>query len=216
LIAGIDALVSRTGQTTCWNGSGIVVACPGTGQDGDVQAGQPRVFTNNGDGTITDESLGLMWEIKCDGASCPTVHDKDTTYMWADALATHVGLLNNTCDGDNVTSCTQDSPDCDSIGNGLCGHAGYRDWIPNLLELQTIWDMNQASGSAPTAYSAFDSCGGNCDVTACSCTASDFYWSSTTNANGTSSAWVVDFSVGGTGTLGKLFTRLARGVRGGL
>ncbi len=30
-----------TGQTTCWNSQGGVIACAGTGQDGDIQAGAP-------------------------------------------------------------------------------------------------------------------------------------------------------------------------------
>jgi len=30
-----------SGQTTCWNGSGVVIPCAGTGQDGDTQAGAP-------------------------------------------------------------------------------------------------------------------------------------------------------------------------------
>ncbi|OGW13930.1 MAG: hypothetical protein A2035_03980, partial [Nitrospirae bacterium GWA2_42_11] len=47
----------KTGQTTCYDNSGIIVACAGTGQDGDLQRGvawpSPR-FTDNGDGTVTD------------------------------------------------------------------------------------------------------------------------------------------------------------------
>jgi hypothetical protein len=54
----------RTGQTICYDTSGSVIPCPGTGQDGEIQAGVawpgPR-FTDNGDGTITDNLTGLMW-----------------------------------------------------------------------------------------------------------------------------------------------------------
>ncbi|MBI5193646.1 MAG: DUF1566 domain-containing protein [Nitrospirae bacterium] len=55
----------KTGQTTCYNSSGAVVACPGTGQDGDVQAGVPWPsprFTVSTDGyCVTDNLTGLMW-----------------------------------------------------------------------------------------------------------------------------------------------------------
>ena len=33
------AAVPQTGQTTCWDTSGNVITCAGTGQDGDIQAG---------------------------------------------------------------------------------------------------------------------------------------------------------------------------------
>ncbi len=44
----------KTGQTTKYK----------TGDDGDLEKGYPRTgprFTNNGDGTITDNATGLMW-----------------------------------------------------------------------------------------------------------------------------------------------------------
>lgn len=40
VLAGTIAL-PKTGQTTCYNTSGAVIACPGTGQDGDIQVGVP-------------------------------------------------------------------------------------------------------------------------------------------------------------------------------
>ena len=44
--------------------TGDVISCTGTGQDGDIQAGvawpSPR-FTDNSDGTVTDNLTGLMW-----------------------------------------------------------------------------------------------------------------------------------------------------------
>src|SRR5262245_50839454 len=42
----------KTGQTTAF----------GTGSDGDLQKGAGQSFTDNGDGTITDNTTGLMWE----------------------------------------------------------------------------------------------------------------------------------------------------------
>ena len=53
-----------TGQTGCWNASGASVACLGTGQDGDQTVGTPWPiprFTDNSDGTVTDNLTGLFW-----------------------------------------------------------------------------------------------------------------------------------------------------------
>jgi hypothetical protein len=55
----------RTGQTTCYDSAGNVIACAGTGQDGEIQAGMawpsPR-FTVSTDGyCVTDNLTGLMW-----------------------------------------------------------------------------------------------------------------------------------------------------------
>ena len=54
----------RTGQTICYDTSGNIIPCPGTGQDGEIQAGvawpDPR-FTDNSAGTMTDNLTGLMW-----------------------------------------------------------------------------------------------------------------------------------------------------------
>ncbi len=54
----------KTGQTTCYDSEGDVISCEGTGQDGDIRAGFPWPtprFTDNGDGTVTDNLTGLMW-----------------------------------------------------------------------------------------------------------------------------------------------------------
>ena len=65
----VPAQPLKTGQTTAY----------GTGSDGDLQKGASRSFTDNGDGTITDNTTGLMWEKKSDDGS---IHDKDNTYTW--------------------------------------------------------------------------------------------------------------------------------------
>ncbi|QOX79605.1 DUF1566 domain-containing protein [Trichlorobacter lovleyi] len=58
------APVPATGQTSCYNTAGSEIPCSGTGQDGDLQVGvvwpDPR-FTDNGNGTITDNLTGLVW-----------------------------------------------------------------------------------------------------------------------------------------------------------
>jgi len=58
------APVSKTGQITCYDGSGNIINCTGTGQDGEYQKGiawpNPR-FINHGDGTVTDNLTSLMW-----------------------------------------------------------------------------------------------------------------------------------------------------------
>ncbi len=56
--------VAATGQVTCYGENGTVIACAGTGQDGDVRSGAswpaPR-FVDNGDGTVTDMLTQLVW-----------------------------------------------------------------------------------------------------------------------------------------------------------
>jgi hypothetical protein len=73
-----------TGQTGCWDSSGNPISCTNTGQDGDIQAGATLSYTDNGNGTITDNNTGLVWEKLCDedppGTTCPVEHDVDTTY----------------------------------------------------------------------------------------------------------------------------------------
>jgi hypothetical protein len=61
------ARVAKTGQNLCYTSSGPPwdpINCLDTGQDGEYQKGvigpSPR-FTDNGDGTVTDNLTGLMW-----------------------------------------------------------------------------------------------------------------------------------------------------------
>lgn len=99
-------LLPATGETLCWpEVSDPPIPCEGTGQDGDIQAGAPLSYTDNGDGTITDNNTKLMWEKKDDSGG---VHDKDNTYTFAAALD-FADTLNNTCNGEGATECTADN-----------------------------------------------------------------------------------------------------------
>ena len=89
-IAGVayaaPADLPETGQTTCYDAAGVVIACANTGQDGDLKKGvtwpSPR-FTVDGTGLcVTDNLTGLMW-----------IRTPDSTLRtWANALAYANGL----------------------------------------------------------------------------------------------------------------------------
>ena len=67
-----------TEQTICANSTGQVISCAGTGQDGEIQAGGTLSYTDNGNGTITDNNTKLVWEKKsADG----TIHDVNTLHV---------------------------------------------------------------------------------------------------------------------------------------
>lgn len=125
-------------------------------------------FTDNGDGTVTDNRTGLMWEKLSDDGS---IHDKDTTYNWTNAVATKVAALNSG------------------------SFAGYSDWrLPNVNELQSLANYGAVN---PSVHAAFNTaCAATCTVTTCSCTQSSFYWSSTTYQFDPSGAWGVFFDDG--------------------
>jgi hypothetical protein len=48
-------------------------------------------YSDNGNGTITDNNTCLTWEKKNDDGS---VNDKDNAYTWAGAFDSHVAALN--------------------------------------------------------------------------------------------------------------------------
>jgi len=50
-----------TGQSDCYNSSGNLISCIDSGQDAAYSGNQPS-YTNNSDGTITDNVTGLVWQ----------------------------------------------------------------------------------------------------------------------------------------------------------
>lgn len=178
--------VMKSGATQCWDTAGMVIACAGTGQDAQFQAGVTASYTDNGDGTITDNVSGLTWEKLSDDGS---IHDKDNTYTWANAFSVKIANLNAT------------------------SFAGYNDWrLPNVKELQSIINFGVVN---PSTYPEFsNACMGGCTPTTCSCFQVASYWTSTTAQN--ASAWVVFFSEGRTIFTLKTGTFYVRAVRGGL
>jgi hypothetical protein len=78
--AGFTPL-SKTGQTTCYDGLGNIINCTGAKQDGEYQKGiawpNPR-FKDHGSGTVTDTLTGLMWT--------RNAQQTEGTMKWEDAL----------------------------------------------------------------------------------------------------------------------------------
>ncbi len=165
----------RTGQVQCDQGDGSIGTCPGSpaGQDGTVQAGTPPNYTDNGDGTITDNVTGLVWEKLSDDGS---VHDFNKKYSWYDAFNVKVAAL-------DATPC----------------FAGHCDWrLPNRRELESLVDVSQNAPAVDPVFNDTNTCTTGCTVTTCSCTQPDFYWSSTTFLSQTVKgfAWAVDLGAG--------------------
>lgn len=186
-VGGATGLQLKTGQTECYDPSGDAIPCNGTGQDGELQKGVTRSYVDNGDGTITDNRTGLMWEKQSWGDG--SIHSTTFSYAWSDAF-TKIATLNATA------------------------FAGYSDWrLPNIVELRSL----VVPGTfGPTMHPIFDSgCTFGCTVTTCSCTASQ-YWTSTTYAMDPTKAWWVHVGGGGDVHGRDKTTQIdARAVRGG-
>jgi hypothetical protein len=143
----------QTDLTTCQNKPTVVF--PGDGYPnpdayGVSGHGPALSYTDNGDGTFTDNSTLLMWEEKKAGSA--DVHDVSNTYTWSIGSAAD--------DGTVFTEflATLNTPPC---------FANHCDWrLPNVKELQSLVDYTQSnpaiSSSVPGA------------------TQSLFYWSATT------------------------------------
>jgi len=204
LFGGTGTLgLPSSGQTTSY----------GAGSDGDVQAGAALAYTDNGDGTVTDNNTGLMWEKKDNSGG---IHGMNNTYTWGMTTAPY------SMNGTMVTTFlgTLNSPPC---------FASHCDWrIPNVKELQSIvdYEIPFPGPAVNTAFHNVAGCTGCTDVTmaTCSCTNnSTFHWSSTTVRNtveagiGWFNAWAVAFSNGFQQDLdAKSIGHAVRAVRGGL
>ncbi|HSP95621.1 MAG TPA: DUF1566 domain-containing protein [Candidatus Dormibacteraeota bacterium] len=139
----------------------------GPGSDGDLQKGASRSFTDNGDGTITDNTTGLMWEKKSNDGS---IHDKDNSYTWG------LFIYPYTMNGTMVTTFL-------AALNGGAGFAGHTDWrIPNVNELLSLVNYSHFDPAVDWEFAntPYPGCSPGCTVTTCSCTISNYYWSSTT------------------------------------
>lgn len=172
------ARVAETGQTQCWNTAGTLVSCTSTGQDGEFQAGAPLPtprFTDNADGTVTDNLTGLIWlaRVDCGGSLA----------SWTQALAVAQSLASGQC----------------SLSDGSV--AG--DWrLPNLREMLSLpnfaFSGPAISNTAGTGiWTAADPFVG---------TPSRGFWTSTTSAITTSTAWYIDLADGTIAVIPKTIT----------
>lgn len=150
--------VDDTGQIACYDDSTELVTCPDEGgpfygQDNQF-VGNAANFTNNGDGTVTDNITGLMWQQSPD-----TDGDGDI-----DA-------------GDKLTY------DAAVAGADALNHAGYSDWrLPNIKELHSIVDYTRSPGT--TSSAAIDPLFNTTAITnEAGQTDYPCYWSGTTHAN---------------------------------
>jgi pimeloyl-ACP methyl ester carboxylesterase len=105
-----------TGQTLCYDSDGNVIDCAGTGQDGEYNI-NPLSYTDNGDGTVTDNNTGLIWQQEDDGI----------TYNWYQASGIYDVRWN---------------PDIQDVCGSL-DLGGFSDWrLPTKKELISIVDYN--------------------------------------------------------------------------
>ena len=116
---------TSTGTAALWK-TGVTTSYA-AGDDGDIQAGtawpSPR-FTDNGDGTVTDELTGLVWL---------TIANCFGQTAWADALTNINGLASSAC--------------------GLTDGSAAGDWrLPNRKELLSLADFSQASPALPAGH----------------------------------------------------------------
>ena len=185
---GAPAPVAKTGQTTCYDAGGAVIACAGTGQDGELRKGvawpNPR-FTDNGNGTVTDNLTGLIW---LKNANCAAI----SPATWAPALTSAKTLASGAC--------------------GLTDGSVAGDWrLPNRKELFSLIDdayfnpaLSNAAGTGQwTEGSAFSG------------VQSSYYWSSSTYVGYPANAWLVYLDGGYVGAVSKTGAYYVWPVRGG-
>jgi len=128
-VRGNQSRVPKTGQKQCFSEvpGAPPIACAGTGQDGELQAGAAwpeQRFTDNGDGTVTDHMTNLVWLKNGNPFGLRT---------WAQGLAL-----------------------CNALESGMYGlHDGSRpgDWrMPNIREAESLNDYGMVGPCLPAGH----------------------------------------------------------------
>ena len=203
----VTGRIPDTGQTKCYDNS-VEIPCPAPGgdfygQDGSYTINPPSYTKIDAQGNyladsatswvmVRDNVTGLIWEVKTDDGS---IHDKDNTYTWYHS--------NPTTNGGNAGT-PGDGTDTEDFINALnaASFGGYSDWrLPTIMELTGLAHLEKLEPAIDTEY--FPN------------TFSSNYWSSTTIANGSDSAWSVDFYYGDDGNNYKSNPYYVHAVRGG-
>ena len=123
--------IPDTGVDRCYNQS-TIINCPTSANEGFYgqdhhYSSNPMNFTNNGDGTVTDNVTSLMWQMDHDGFS----------YNWFEAT----GNFDATSNPDTLDAC----------GDLTLG--GYIDWrLPEKRELASIVDYGVDNPAIDTTY----------------------------------------------------------------
>ncbi|MCP4340079.1 MAG: DUF1566 domain-containing protein [Desulfobulbaceae bacterium] len=188
-VAAYPTIVPKTGQTP------TVPIAASTGSDGNLQRGvswpNPR-FTDNSNGTVTDNLTGLIW---LKNANCANAQ-RD----WATALA-DVTQIN--------TNGTMNSNNCGDTSNAGSFQTDWR--LPNYLELISLIDLRYDSPSVSNTAGT----GQWTEGQPFSGVQLSYYWSGSTFAGNTSYAWYVDMYDGYAIYNDKTITSYVWPVRGG-
>jgi hypothetical protein len=170
---------------------------------------EPR-FIDNGDGTVTDNETGLMWEQKtgavgnsgeCPGAAtCIDPHNVNNLYSWSVAFGRfNGGVRLQFLDELN-----------DAAGDGTNCFAGYCDW-----RLPT---SNAIDRAQPAELESIIDCssGVSCVDPVLGPAAANYYWSSSVREGVSGDVRLVHFGSGNTASGAKTLKLPVRAVRGRL
>jgi uncharacterized protein DUF1566 len=149
-------------------------------------------FDDNGDGTVTDNLTGLVWEQKTDDNT--SVHDKDNVYTWSSA-----SNANGTAYTTFLATLT------------FFGFAGQYDWrLPTIVELESIRALSPTKPYACVGVPCIDTSFFGPEPLGA------VYWSSTTSTIAAVLAWGQALNGSITPFLFKTDSTSVRAVRGGL
>ncbi len=152
-----------------------------------AQTGDAQYFTDVAPGVVKDSRTGLEW-MRC-------------------SLGQQWSATANTCTGKVKEYNWQGAQDIAKKLNAMGGYGGKADWrVPTIRELQSIRycskgfdsstrDLRDGQPKVPS-YCNDGSAKPTIDIATFSAMPVTFYWSSTPNADYSSSAWVVNFSYG--------------------
>lgn len=167
----------KTGQIVCYDEVGAVIACSGTGQDGDKRAGiawpSPR-FIDNKDGTVVDNLTGLIWlkDANCTEAA-GGITRAGGMLNWPSALTWSNNLASGKC--------------------GLSDNSVPGDWrLPNINELRSLIDYSRHDPALTNGHTFSN-------------VQSNWYWSSTSNPVYTGGAYTVSMGRGSIHVVNKLY-----------